>query len=118
MAVSELKDLNSSNASVVLTDSLRTFDAILRPVPVTWSKETAMTTPAGDAGAHYLIPPRTLYGSTEEMLAQIDEAVQGLLALRHLIAVQHATRAVVDATPVRVALRLVPSDLQSESVNR
>ena len=77
-----------------------------------------MTTPAGDGSTRYLIPPRTLSGSTEEMLAQIDEAVQGLLALRHLITVQHATRAAADATPMRAALRLVPFGLQSESVNR
>ena len=77
-----------------------------------------MTTPAGDAGSRYLIPPRTLSGSPEEMLAQIDEAVQGLLALRHLIAVQRAKRTVADARPVRADLRLVSLDLQSASVNR
>ena len=77
-----------------------------------------MTTPGGDAGSRYLIPPRTLSGSTEEMLAQIDEAVQGLLALRHLIAVQHAPRAAAEARPVRAALRLMPFGLQSESVKR
>jgi hypothetical protein len=40
------------------------------------------------AGVHYVIPARTIAGSTEEMLAEIDEAVQGLLALRQLIATQ------------------------------
>ena len=75
---------------------------------------------ASDDGADstYLIPSRTIAGSSQEMLAQIDEAVQGLLALRHLIAVQRAKRTVADARPVRADLRLVSLDLQSASVNR
>lgn len=33
----------------------------------------------------YVVPARTLRGSTEEVLAGLDEAVEGLLALRQLI---------------------------------
>ena len=77
-----------------------------------------MTAPDAKAGCVYRIPSRAIAGSSEAMLAQIDEAVQGLLALRHLIAVQHATRAAADATPTHAALRLVPLGPQSESVNR
>jgi hypothetical protein len=77
-----------------------------------------MATPGADTCARYFVPPTTLSGSPEEMLGQIDEAVQGLLALRHLIAVQRARRVAADATPVRTGLRLVPLDLQSASANR
>jgi hypothetical protein len=40
-------------------------------------------------GVHYVIPTRTIAGSPEEMLAEIDEVVGGLLALRQLIATQN-----------------------------
>jgi len=40
------------------------------------------------SGVHYVIPARTIEGSSQEMLAEIDEIVRGLLALRHLIATQ------------------------------
>ena len=33
----------------------------------------------------FIIPARTLQGSTQEMLDDIDQAIVGLLALRHLI---------------------------------
>jgi hypothetical protein len=36
-------------------------------------------------GTSYVIPSRTLSGSTEQMLAELDEAVEALLAVRHLI---------------------------------
>ena len=39
-------------------------------------------------GVRYVIPARTIEGSPQEMLAEIDETVQGLLALRQLIATQ------------------------------
>ena len=38
-------------------------------------------------GTSYVIPSRTLSGSTEQMLAELDEAVEALLAVRHLILV-------------------------------
>ena len=37
-------------------------------------------------GYEYVVPARTLRGSVEEVLAEIDEAVEGLLALRQLVA--------------------------------
>ena len=37
---------------------------------------------------NYILPARTLRGSTDELLAEIDEVVEGLLALRRLIAGQ------------------------------
>jgi hypothetical protein len=40
------------------------------------------------SGVHYVIPARTIAGSPEEMLTEIDDVVHGLLALRHLIATQ------------------------------
>jgi hypothetical protein len=39
----------------------------------------------GTNGTSYVIPSRTLSGSTEQMLAELDEAVEALLAVRHLI---------------------------------
>jgi hypothetical protein len=40
-----------------------------------------------DAGAResFIIPGRTLQGSRQEMVQDIDQAIVGLLALRHLI---------------------------------
>ena len=34
----------------------------------------------------FTIPAQTIHGSREEMLATIDQAIIGLLALRHLVA--------------------------------
>ena len=77
-----------------------------------------MTARRGELDSRYFIPSRTIGGSPEEMLAQIDEAVRGLLALRHLVNVQQAQRAVAEASPARAGLRLVPPGLHSASVNR
>jgi hypothetical protein len=77
-----------------------------------------MTTCDGALGNRYVIPSQTIDGSAEAMLAQIDEAVRGLLALRHLIAVRHASRTVASAGHARAGLRLVPLDVQSASTNR
>ena len=38
-----------------------------------------------DDGSAFVIPTRTLRGSRREMVADIDQAIVGLLALRHLI---------------------------------
>jgi hypothetical protein len=43
-------------------------------------------------GYDYVVPARTLRGSTEEVLAELDEAVEGLLALRQLIALGKVPR--------------------------
>ena len=44
-----------------------------------------MTTNTADAHGSFIIPSRTLRGSREEMVQDIDQAIVGLLALRHLI---------------------------------
>lgn len=77
-----------------------------------------MTRPGREAECAYLVPSRTLSGTPEEVLGQIDEAVQGLLALRHLIAVQRARQVAAGAAAVHTGPRLVPVDLQSASANR
>jgi hypothetical protein len=38
------------------------------------------------AGAQYLIPSRTLTGSPEHVLAELDQMVESLLALRQIVA--------------------------------
>jgi hypothetical protein len=44
-----------------------------------------MTNDATDGLEAFIIPARTLQGSRREMLDDIDQAIVGLLALRHLI---------------------------------
>jgi hypothetical protein len=44
-----------------------------------------MTNKTADAQESFVIPSRTLRGSRQEMLQDIDQAIVGLLALRHLI---------------------------------
>ena len=44
-----------------------------------------MTKDATDAQGSFFLPARTLKGSRREMLEDIDQAIVGLLALRHLI---------------------------------
>jgi hypothetical protein len=44
-----------------------------------------MTNDTPDEGSAYVIPARTLRGSKRDMVAEIDEAIIGLLALRQLI---------------------------------
>jgi len=44
-----------------------------------------MTNHSADARASFIIPSRTLRGSRQEMIQDIDDAIVGLLALRHLI---------------------------------
>jgi hypothetical protein len=44
-----------------------------------------MTNDTVDAQESFIIPSRTLRGSREEMVQDIDQAIVGLLALRHLI---------------------------------
>lgn len=73
-----------------------------------------MATSDDNARASYLIPPRTICGSLEEMLAQIDEIVLGLLALRQLIAVQ-GTADATGMNAARAALRLVPRGINPAS---
>ena len=65
----------------------------------------------------YVIPARTIEGSPRETLAEIDEIVQGLLALRQLI----ATRSVASglAGGPRARIRLWPRRLYGAvSANR
>jgi len=44
-----------------------------------------MTNETADAQESFVIPSRTLRGSRQEMLQDIDQAIVGLLALRHLL---------------------------------
>ncbi len=44
-----------------------------------------MTSESEGARERFIIPARTLQGSRREMLEDIDQAIVGLLALRHLI---------------------------------
>ena len=44
-----------------------------------------MTNNIVDAQESFIIPSRTLRGSRQEMVQDIDQAIVGLLALRHLI---------------------------------
>ena len=44
-----------------------------------------MTNDPVDAQESFFIPSRTLRGSKREMVEDIDQAIVGLLALRHLI---------------------------------
>jgi len=44
-----------------------------------------MTNDTVDEHESFVIPSRTLRGSRQEMLQDIDQAIVGLLALRHLI---------------------------------
>ena len=44
-----------------------------------------MTNDTADARESFIIPARTLRGSRREMVQDIDQAIVGLLALRHLI---------------------------------
>lgn len=44
-----------------------------------------MSTTTVDALGAFIIPSRTLEGSREEMVQDVDQAILGLLALRHLI---------------------------------
>ena len=44
-----------------------------------------MTNNGADVQESFIIPSRTLRGSRQEMLQDIDQAIVGLLALRHLI---------------------------------
>jgi hypothetical protein len=44
-----------------------------------------MTNRTIGARESFIIPSRTLRGSREEMLQDIDQAIVGLLALRHLV---------------------------------
>jgi hypothetical protein len=51
--------------------------------------------------AAYIVPARHLSGRTDEVLSQLDEAVQELLALRHLIVVSaQRSGERVSATPL------------------
>ncbi len=68
----------------------------------------------GEAAASYLIPSRTISGSPEEMLEQIDEAIQGLLALRHLITVKETNPAPPGAEAGGFRIRLVRSQSQGK----
>ena len=45
-----------------------------------------MTTELETDKQSYVIPAQTLRGSRQDMLSTIDQAITGLLALRHLIA--------------------------------
>lgn len=58
---------------------------------------TATTRPS------FVIPARTLSGSLEQMLAEIDEAVEALLAVRQRLVVS-SSRALLDALDRRTSL--------------
>jgi len=62
----------------------------------------------------FVVPAQTLRGTREHMLADIDQAIMGLLALRHLVAGEPpalpATRA---GSRTRLALRHLAGILQS-----
>jgi hypothetical protein len=63
------------------------------------------------SGVHYVIPARTIAGSPEEMLTEIDEVVHGLLALRQLIATQNVGVGSGLASGPRPRIRLWPRRL-------
>ena len=44
-----------------------------------------MTALHAESSFEFVVPARTLRGSRDTMLADIDQAIMGLLALRHLI---------------------------------
>jgi len=44
-----------------------------------------MTNHQADDGESFVIPARTLSGSKREIIDEIDQAIVGLLALRHLV---------------------------------
>lgn len=47
---------------------------------------------AQDTGDYYVVPARTLRGSKAQMLVQIEEVVQALMALRLVILTQETRR--------------------------
>jgi len=51
-----------------------------------------MTNRTVDAPESFIIPSRTLRGSRKEMVEDIDQAIVGLLALRHLIGAGESPR--------------------------
>ena len=57
-----------------------------------------------DAGI-FTIPAQTLRGSRQEMLANIDQAIVGLLALRHLVAGEALVMPGTDDTRAAVPAR-------------
>jgi hypothetical protein len=67
------------------------------------------------SGVHYVVPARTIGGSPQEMLAEIDEIVQGLLALRQLIATQSVGVGSSLAGGRRPRIRLLPRRLTGMS---
>ena len=59
----------------------------------------------------YVIPARTIEGSREEMVAELDDVVRGLLGLRQLISTESAgERSDVEGGP-RPRIRLWPRRL-------
>jgi len=68
------------------------------------------------SGVSYLIPSHTISGSREEMVAEIDDVVRGLLGLRQLISMHEAGAEVARRSPL--ALRLWPRLYGTASANR
>jgi hypothetical protein len=68
-----------------------------------------------DGGDSFVIPARTLRGSKREMVEDIDQAIVGLLALRHLVgaggspvlapALQHGGKSALHRACERFGLR-------------
>ena len=70
------------------------------------------------SGVSYLIPSRTISGSREEMMAEIDDVVRGLLGLRQLISMHDAGVEAQAARRSPLGLRLWPRLYGRGSANR
>jgi hypothetical protein len=71
---------------------------------------------AQTSGVRYVIPARTISGSREEMMAEIDDVVRGLLGLRQLISMHDAGVRAQGRSPL--GLRLWPRLYGTGSANR
>jgi|MudIll2142460700_1097286.scaffolds.fasta_scaffold852943_2 hypothetical protein len=63
------------------------------------------------SGVRYVIPARTIEGSREEMVAEIDDVVRGLLGLRQLVSMHDAGVGSGVAGRSRPGIRLWPRRL-------
>ncbi|MCX6551951.1 MAG: hypothetical protein NTY02_13305 [Acidobacteria bacterium] len=66
-------------------------------------------------GSQFVIPAQTLRGSRETMVADIDQAIVGLLALRHLISggAQPPRRVTRPDTPERAVLARLSASVRA-----
>jgi hypothetical protein len=93
-------------------------DDLLMSSRVDWDQEVPMKGQAQTSGVSYLIPARTISGSREEMVAEIDDVVRGLLGLRQLISMHDAGVGARAARRSPLGLRLWPRLYGTGSANR